>query len=331
MKKYAKPYKIISIVISIIVCIALSLSLLAATIISGAKMYLISDKFDAQIESADLSSLTFIYNGEKITLERYVKEYVSNEIEDYIRNNPFSDFTDLLYPFAGTITDYAIDQVLSSNYVNKAVKTQVHSIAEYFISGDVEKAKERIENGITLETNPELNSDNASSFEEKVNIEVKKAVFQYIEAESGTTCDRIIVLMSSEMVDTLMTICEILAILLLLINIPFAWRSLVYLGVTANVYSAMLYFVVHNFNEKYKEMSDLVSYQFLKPIVDNYLPYGEKASFYGAIILLGAVAIFICIPIINLFFFSFAPGIISASFPRRKSTDITCSPYDRKT
>ncbi len=299
MKKCAKPYKIISIILSVIVCIALSVSLLGATIISGAKVYLISDKFDAQIESADLSTLTFVYNGEKITLEKYVKDYVSNEIEDYIRNNPFSDFTNLLYPFAGTITDFAVDQVLSSDYVNKAVKLQVHSIVEYFIAGDVEKAKERIENGITLETNPELNSDNASSFEEKVNIEVKKAVLQYIEAESGFSSDQIVILMSFETVNTLMTICEILAILLILINIPFVLRSLIYLGVAANIYSAMLYIVVYNFNQKYKEMSDLVSYQFLKPIVDNYLPYGEKSSFYGTLILLIAVAVFIASKVIK--------------------------------
>ena len=76
MKKYAKPYKIVSIILSVILCIAIALSLFSATIISGAKMYLISDKFDAYVESTDLSSLTFIYNGEKITLENFVNRQV---------------------------------------------------------------------------------------------------------------------------------------------------------------------------------------------------------------------------------------------------------------
>ncbi len=299
MKKYAKPYKIISVVLSVIICIALSVSLFSATIINGAKMYLTSDKFDAQIESTDLAPLIFIYNGEKITLEKFVKDYVSNGIKDHIDNGLLSGITNLLNPFAGQITDFAVDQALSSDTVNKAVKTQVHSIVDYFIAGDVDAAKERIEKGITLETNPELNSNNASTVEEKINIEVKKAVFQYIETESGLTTDQIVILMSFETVNTLMTICEVLAILLMLINAPFVWRAFVYLGVAANVYSAMLYVVVYNFNEKYKEMDDLVSYQFLKPIVDMYPQYGEKASLYGTIILLVAIVIFVAIKIIK--------------------------------
>ena len=300
MKKYAKPYKIVSIILSVVICIALAVSLFCATIISAGKAYLISDKFDAQIESMDLSSLTFIYNGEKVTLDKYVKNYVSKEIEDYVRNNPLSDFTNLLYPFAGTITDLAVDQLLSSDYVNKAVKSQVHSIVDYFIvDADVDDAKERIENGITLETNPEFNSDNASSFDDKVNIEVKKAVFQYIEAESGLTTDQIIILISFETVDTLMTICRILGILLILVNIPYLWTALICFGISANIYSAMLYVLEFKFNEKFREMSDLVSYQFLKPIMDTYIPYGEKASLYGTVSIVVAVAIFIIIKVIN--------------------------------
>lgn len=300
MKKYAKPYKIVSIILSVIICICLAVSLFCATIISGAKVYLISDKFDAQIESMDLSSLKFIHNGEKITLDKYVKNYVSKEIEDYVRNNPLSDFTNLLYPFAGTITDLAVDQLLSSDYVNNVVKSQIHSIVDYFIvDGDVDAAKERIEKGITLETNPEFNSDNASSFDEKVNMEVKKAVFQYIEAESGLTIDQIIILVSFETVNTLTTICSVLTLLLVLINIPYLWTDLLYFGIFANIYSAMLYVLEFKFNEKFREMSDLVSYQFLKPIMDAYIPYGEKASLYGTISIVVAVAIFIIIKVIN--------------------------------
>ena len=300
MKKCAKPYKIVSIILSVILSVCLAVSLFCATIISAGKAYLISDKFDAQIESMDLSSLTFIYNGEKVTLDKYVKNYVSKEIEDYVRNNPLSDFTNLLYPFAGTITDLAVDQLLSSDYVNKAVKSQVHSIVDYFIvDADVDDAKERIENGITLETNPEFNSDNASSFDDKVNIEVKKAVFQYIEAESGLTTDQIIILISFETVDTLMTICRILGILLILVNIPYLWTALICFGISANIYSAMLYVLEFKFNEKFREMSDLVSYQFLKPIMDTYIPYGEKASLYGTISIVVAVAVIIATKVIK--------------------------------
>lgn len=298
MKKFEKPYKIISVVLSIIICICLAISLFCATTISAAKVYLTSDKFDAQIESMDLVSLKFIHNGEKITLDKYVKDYVSAEIDSYIKNNPLSDYTNFLYPFAGTITDHAVDRFLSSDYVNKVVKTQIHSIVDYFIvEGNVNEAKERIEKGITLETNPELNSDNASSYEEKVNIEVKKAVLQYIETESELTTDQIIILVSFETVDALSTISAVLAFLLVLINLPFAWRSLLYLGISANIYSFMLYVLEHKFSEKFREMNDLVSYQFLKPIMDEYLPYGEKASLYGVI---GIVLFIVIIVVINI-------------------------------
>ncbi|MBR5246551.1 MAG: hypothetical protein IKV25_04180 [Clostridia bacterium] len=299
MKINKKAYEIISIILSCLLCIAIAFSLLGATLISGAKTYLVSDKFDAQIESMDLSSLTFVYNGEEITLERYVKDYLSSSIEGQIDSSFLGGIANLLNPFVGQITDFAVDQTLSSVEVNKVVKTQVHSIVDYLINSDVNEAKERIENGITLESNPEFNSDNATTYEEKVSIEVKKVVFQYIENESGITIDQIIIIASSETVNTLMTICRILAIILMLINIPFAWRSLLYFGAMANIYSAMLYVIVYNFNEKYKEMGHLVSYQFLKPIVDVYLPYGEKASLYGTISILVSVAIIIAIKVIS--------------------------------
>lgn len=299
MKKFAKPYKIISVVLSIILCICTAISLFGATIINGAHVHLTSDKFDAQIESMDLASLKFIYNGEKITLEKYVKDYVSAEIDDYVRNNPLSDFTNLLYPFAGTITDHAVDQFLSSDYVNKVVKQQIHSIVDYFIFSDVDEAKERIEKGITLETNPELNSDNASSYEEKVNIEVKKAVLQYIETESGLTTDQMIILMSIDTVNKFMTICRVLALLLLLINIPFIWSTLLYYGILANIYSAMLFVLENQFTEKFRDTSDLVAYQFLRPIMDAYLPYGEKASLYGTIAIVLSIALIVISKLID--------------------------------
>ncbi len=300
MKKYAKPYRIVSVILSVILSVCIAISLFGATIINGAKVYLISDKFDAQIESMDLASLKFIYNGEKITLDKYVKDYVSAEIEEYVRNNPLSDFTNLLYPFAGTITDHAVDRLLSSDYVNKVVKSQIHSIVDYFIvDADVGDARERVEKGITLETNPEFNSDNASTYEEKVNIEVKKAVLQYIEAESGLTIDQIIILTSYETVNTLMTICKVLALLVMLINIPFLWRSLLYYGIFVNLYSAMLFVLEYKFTEKYREMSDLVSYQFLKPIMDEYMPFGEKAALAGTISIVVFVALIIVTGIIN--------------------------------
>ena len=61
----------------------------------------------------------------------------------------------------------------------------------------------------------------------------------------------------------------------------------------------MLYVLEFKFNEKFREMSDLVSYQFLKPIMDTYIPYGEKASLYGTISIVVAVAVIIATKVIK--------------------------------
>ncbi|MBO5333551.1 MAG: hypothetical protein J6B37_05495 [Clostridia bacterium] len=299
MKKYEKVYKIVSIVLSALLCVALAFSLFGATIISVGRDYLSSEKFDAQIESTDLSSLTFSHNGEEITLDKFVKDYLSNNIEGQINDSILGGIANLLNPFAGQITDFVVDQTLSSTQVNKAVKTQIHSIVNYLLHSDADAAKERIEKGITLDTNPEFDSDNAPTYEEKVNIEVKKAVFQYIESESGYSIDQIIIFISENTVKTLKTISAILAIVILLLNLPQSWYALLYFGLALNGYSAIMYVMEYRFNEMYKEMGNLVSYQFLKPIMDAYLPYGEKAFIYGMVALVVGVVLIVGIKVIS--------------------------------
>ncbi len=299
MKKYEKVYKITSLILSVLLCVALAVSLLGATLISVGREYLSSQKFDAQIERMDLSSLTFSHNGEEITLDKFVKDYLSNNIEGQINDSVLGGIANLLNPFTGQITDFVVDQTLSSAQVNKAVKTQVKGIVSYLLYSDVDAAMERIKNGITLDTNPEFNSDNASTYEEKVNIEVKKVVFQYVESESGYSIDQIIIFISENTVKTFKTISAILAIVIILLNLPQSWYSLVYFGVALNVYSAIMYVIEYKFNVAYKEKGNLVSYKFLKPIMDAYQPYGEKAFIYGMVALVIGVVLIVAIKVVS--------------------------------
>ena len=133
-----------------ILSIALALSLVTTTLIGVGRDYFTSEQFDSAIDNTDLATMKFVYNGEKITLEKFVKDYVTEKIEDYIKNNPLSNFTNLLFPLADSITDFAVDKALSSEFINTTVKTEVHSIIDYFLYSDAQEAKERIKNGVTL-------------------------------------------------------------------------------------------------------------------------------------------------------------------------------------
>ena len=104
MKK-AKIIKIISVILSVVLSVALALSLASATLISVARDYFSSQEFDAMVYNTDLSTMKFIYNGEKMTLEKFVKDYVTEKIENHIQNNPLSNFTDFLFPIFDSITD----------------------------------------------------------------------------------------------------------------------------------------------------------------------------------------------------------------------------------
>ena len=282
-EKKTKVLKIVSVVLSIVISIALALSLIALTVLSVGREYFTSDEFNSMVDSTDLATMKFVHNGEKITLEKYVKKYVTENIEEHIKNNPLSNFTNFLYPFADSITDFAVDKALSSEYVNSVVKTEIHSMLDYFLYSDVDEAKQRIKDGITLENNVKLNPENAPTFEERVSAEVKIAVFKYIEEESGMSCDEIIVLISEKTVSDLKIISVVLFVLLVLVSIPkfpsiFFFLDFVFVG-----YKGHLYSIVVDIKEHFAGNEDLISYQFLKPLTDVLRSYADRAYDIGMI------------------------------------------------
>lgn len=281
--KKRKIFKIFSVVISVIISIVLALSFIATTLIGVSREYFISDEFNDMIDNTDLATLKFVYNGEKITLDKFVKNYVTENIEEYIKNNPLSNFTNILFPLADSITDFAVDKALSSEFINTTVKTEVHSIIDYFLYSDVREAKERIKNGVTLENNVKLNPDNAPTFEERVSAEVKIAVFKYIEEETGKSCDEIIVLLSEKTVSDLKTISFVLFALLLIVSIPifpsiFLFLEFAFIGFKGQIYSCIV-----DFKEYFAGNEDLISYELIKPLTDAYRPYADRAYDIGMI------------------------------------------------
>ncbi len=277
--------KIISIILSIVLSVALSFTLVTTTLISVGRDYFASQEFDYMVDNTDLATMKFVYNGEKITLEKFVKNYVTEKIENHIQNNPLSDYTDFLFPIFDSITDFTVDKALSSEFIDTTVKTEVHSIIDYFLYSNVNEAKERIENGITLENNVSLNPENATTYEERIKAEVKLAVFKYIEEESGKSCDEIIVLLSEDNISKLKTISVILFALLLIVSIPTFPSSFIFVALSMIIYKIQITSYISNFKERFAGNEDLISYEFIKPLTDIYVTYGDQAQTIGLVCL----------------------------------------------
>lgn len=290
---------IISAVLSVILSVALLASLLGATLIGVGRGHLTSDAFNSQIDNADLPSLTFTQKGEKITLGEYARNYAEEYVEKYIEENTQSVFPfDDLFSFGDySITDYAVDKFLASETIDLAIKTEIHSIIDYFLYSDVNEAKQRIENGVTLQNNPDLDPQSATTFEEEIGIEIKLFVFEYIETLTGITCDQIIILLSEDTANILKNISLGLAIGLIIINIRSVFNALGYLGVVSCAYSGIITFIQNKFEEYHIGNEDLASYEFIKPLMDTCSPYADRALTYG-IILLGLFVVATVIVII---------------------------------
>ena len=294
-----KNFKIISVVLSAIISIALIFTSVSAILLSATREYFISSKFNLQIQNTDLSSLTFIYNGRKITLENYVKEYVNTNIDDHILDKASPYYSDLWFPFADALTDYTVDKVFSSEYINRLVKDEFKDIINYFLHSSVDEAKQRIKDGITLQLNPQLNPDNAKDYEEKISLQVKLAVLQSIEEETGTSCDNIIVILSEKTASLFRTISVILGVILLLLNIKNLLNIFIYIGVVFCGCGGVITYLQNSFEAHFEGMKDLITYEFLQPVVNEYTQYAKNGITYGIICIVIFVALTIAFRVIK--------------------------------
>ena len=292
---------IISVVLSVILSVALLISLFGATLIGVGRAYLTSDEFNAQIDDTHLPSLTFTQKGEKITLGEYANAFAEKYAEEYIAENTktpsfslgdfsFSDldsiFGNLFGDVTSSIVDYAVEKFLNSHTIEMIIKNEIHSIIDYFLYSDVNEAKLRIENGVTLQENESLNPENANSFAEEMSIKIKLFVFEFIEDTTGVSTDKIIVLLSEETAVKLKNITICLAVALLIVNVRRIYNTFAYFGTVLLSYSGVIALIQNKFEEFHIGKQDLVSYQFLKPLMDCYSPYSQKALTLGIILLI---------------------------------------------
>ncbi len=280
VKKNGK--NIVAVTVSVITCILLALCLFISVITDNCRDYLTSEQFNSMIDKTDFSKLTFSDENVEITLEEYVKDYVTQNIEKYLTDNPLSNINGLLYPFADSIADYAVDKVLSSEYVNAAVKREIHSIFDYFLYSDYNAAKQRLKDGITLENNAALNPENAPTFEECIEAEVKMAVFSYIEGESGISCDEIILLLSEKTVMNLKIISVLLLVIITAINLVRPRIILLFLSATLLCFGGLLNSCITNFYENCSP----IQHQFFSPLTEAISDYVSGFLIAGFICLL---------------------------------------------
>ena len=269
--------KILKIAISVVLCIAATVSMLGATLINVAREYLQSEQFTEQIETTDLSSVKFVVNNSKIT----VLDFVRAKASDYLENQMPSSF----FPFG----NYAVDKIVTPELVNSVIKTEVYNLLDYFLNTTVEEAEYRIENNITIQNNEEFNVENAQTIDEAISIYARGFVLQSIENVSEMSTDKLIILISKETVSKLVTLAVVLMVVLVVINITTIFNLLLYGGFVGLIYGIVIKVAQGKFDQWNAGLEDLVGYVFLKPLADAYSGNATIGIIVGVIL----VALFV--------------------------------------
>ncbi|MBO5944753.1 MAG: hypothetical protein J6Q50_05620 [Clostridia bacterium] len=266
-------FKVLKNTISLLLCVTATVSMLGATLISVARDYLQSEQFYEQIETTDLSSVKFVVNNSKVT----VLDFVRAKASDYLENQMPSSF----FP----IGNYAVDKLVTPLLVKNIIKNEVYGLLDYFLNTSVTDAEYRIENGVTIQNNEELNIDNARTVEEAISIYARKFVLQSIENVSGMSTDKLIILISEQTVSKLITLAVILLVILVAINITTIFNLLLYGGFVGVLYGAVIKIAQNKFDQWNAGLEDLVGYVFLKPLADAYSPNATTGFIVGIILI----------------------------------------------
>lgn len=270
---------ILKIFLSAVLCITAVGSALFATALKGVRTYFSSEEFYTGIEDLDLRTVTFTVGGKKVT----VSEYVNECAEEYLK-----DSLPLYFPIFGT----AVDKVLSSEAVDKAVKEEALECVDFFLQSDREEAEERIENGVKIEDNESLDPLKAQTPIEAVKIYVRAFVLANVEKNIGLSCDQIIVLLSEKTTSNLIILAVAAALLLLLINYRTIFNVLLYSGAGAFIYGITIKALQGKFNGATTGNEELIGFYVLTPLVETFSPKAVCAVIIGAVLIILFVAVY---------------------------------------
>lgn len=266
-------FNIFKIVISLILAVCATVSMLGATLINVGRDYINSDEFKTQVNTTDLSTVKFVVGNEKTTVGDYLKDSAREYIES--KNKYF-------FSFAQT----AVDQILSSEFVNRVVKNEVLYLVDFFINSDPEEAQERLDNNVPVNTVLELDPKNAKSVEDAVRIYMRSFVVSSIENTAKMPSDKFIVFLSQDTVTKLIILSIVLLIALIAVNYKSILNVLVYGGFSSLLCGIIIKVAQNKFDEMNLGNEDLVGYVFLKPLADAYST-NATIGFVAGLILIG--------------------------------------------
>lgn len=264
---------ILKIFISIVLAVCATVSMLGATLINVGRNYINSDEFKTQVNTTDLSTVKFIVGNEKTTVGEYMKESAKDYIES--KNKYF-------FSFAQT----AVDQILSSEFVNNVVKTEVFYLVDFFINSDSEEAQNRLDNNVSVDTVLELDPKNAKSVEDAIRIYMRSFVVTNLEKTSRMSSDKFIVFLSQDTVTKLIVLSIVLLVALIAINYKSILNVLLYGGFSSMLCGIIIKVAQNKFDAMNLGNEDLVGYVFLKPLADAYST-NATIGFIAGLILIG--------------------------------------------
>lgn len=264
---------ILKIVISIVLAVCATVSMLGATLINVGRNYINSDEFKTQVNTTDLSTVKFIVGNEKTTVGEYMKESAKDYIES--KNKYF-------FSFAQT----AVDQILSSEFVNNVVKTEVFYLVDFFINSDSEEAQNRLDNNVSVDTVLELDPKNAKSVEDAIRIYMRSFVVTNLEKTAKMPSDKFIVFLSQDTVTKLIVLSIVLLVALIAINYKSILNVLLYGGFSSMLCGIIIKVAQNKFDAMNLGNEDLVGYVFLKPLADAYST-NATIGFIAGLILIG--------------------------------------------
>lgn len=272
-KTTSKIFNIFKIIISLILVVCATISMLGATLINVGRNYINSDEFKTQVNTTDLSTVKFIVGNEKTTVGEYMKESAKDYIES--KNKYF-------FSFAQT----AVDQILSSEFVNNVVKTEVFYLVDFFINSDSEEAQNRLDNNVSVDTVLELDPKNAKSVEDAIRIYMRSFVVTNLEKTAKMPSDKFIVFLSQDTVTKLIVLSIVLLVALIAINYKSILKVLLYGGFSSMLCGIIIKVAQNKFDAMNLGNEDLVGYVFLKPLADAYST-NATIGFIAGFILIG--------------------------------------------
>ena len=283
-KTTSKILNVFKVVISLVLVVCATISMLGATLINVGRNYINSEEFKTQVNTTDLSEVKFIVEREKTTVGDYMKDSAREYIESKSK---------YFFSFAQT----AVDQLLSSEFVNRVVKNEVLYLVDFFINSDPKEAQNRLDNNISVDTVLELDPKNAKSVEDAVRIFMRSFVVTSLEKTSQMSSDKFIVFLSQDTVTKLTILSVLLLIALIAINYKSILNVLIYGGLSSLLCGIIINIAQNKFDEMNLGNEDLVGYVFLKPLADAYSTNATIGLILGFILIgLFIAALFLLSP-----------------------------------